>query len=281
MADAKTGEGPPGSPRGVPRLALPRGRSIALDRCRVMGILNATPDSFSDGGDLDTDLAARLGEVLPLADVVDVGGESTRPGHTPVDAATQIERVVPVIRAVRRLDPDMPVSIDTRLAAVAEAALAAGADIVNDVSALGDPAMADVVRRHRCPVALMRHAPLEGPVVDACRAQIGALVARAEAGGVRRDQVVVDPGLGFGTMPGPDPAANLALVRDLSWADGLPVLVGASRKRFLGRVTGVEDLKARLPESLAVAVLAAMRGAAFVRVHDVAETARALAVVQA
>ncbi len=244
-----------------------------MPRCRVMGILNATPDSFSDGGDVARDLEARL-DAMARADIIDIGGESTRPGHTSVSAEEEIQRVLPVIHAAANRYPNTPISIDTSKASVARAALDAGASIVNDVRALADPEMGPLVAARGCGVVLMRHADLRDPVPD-CRKELEALVARAHEAGVADDKILVDPGLGFGNLPGADPAANLALVRDQSYARH-PVLIGASRKRFLGALTGIVDPKARVHASVGIAVLAAASGASIVRVHDVRETREAL-----
>lgn len=264
-------------------LPLARGRRLALGRPLVMGILNATPDSFSDGGRLPAPDSAEFADSIRRllkdgADIIDIGGESTRPGHTPVPAEEEIRRVQPVVAAIRRVAPDALVSIDTRKAAVAEAAIGAGADFVNDVSGLGDPRMAAVVREAGCAVVLMRHEPCHGDVLDAARGQLAALVAKARAAGIADEAIVLDPGLGFGSPPGGDVQANLAL---LQCADALglphPVLVGASRKRFLGTLTGEAAPDRRVGSSVAAALLAVQGGASIVRVHDVRETSRALA----
>jgi dihydropteroate synthase len=267
------------------RLPLARGRHLTLDRPLVMGILNATPDSFSDGGRLATPEAveARVLQMLSDgADVLDVGGESTRPGHTPVAADEEARRVVPVIQAIRRIAPDAIVSIDTSKASVAAVALAAGADLVNDVSALGDAGMAAVVREAGCALVLMRHRPLRGgDVVEAARQQLDSLVASAIAQGIPESALVIDPGLGFGDPPGGDVQANLALLRSARQVSGgRPVLVGASRKRFLGTLTGEGVADRRVGASVAAALLAVDGGADLVRVHDVAETVQALRVLQ-
>jgi dihydropteroate synthase len=266
-------------------IPLARGRHLAIDRPLVMGILNATPDSFSDGGRLDTPQAAdaRIRQMLADgADILDVGGESTRPGHTPVAADEEIRRVVPVIAASRRIAPQAIVSIDTSKAAVAAAALAAGADLVNDVSALGDAAMADVVRQAGCAIVLMRHRPLQGgDVVDAARHQLDALVVSAVAQGIPEDALLVDPGLGFGDPPGGDVKANLLLLgSSRALSSGRPVVVGASRKRFLGTMTGESVADRRVGASVAAAILAVQGGADIVRVHDVKETVQALRVLR-
>ena len=247
-----------------------------------MGVLNVTPDSFSDGGRyLDPELAVAHGLALVAegADVVDVGGESTRPGAGPVDEAEERRRVVPVIEA---LAPSVRVSVDTRSAAVAEAAVAAGATLVNDVSASLWPVAAEVgagwVAMH------MRGEPVtmqEAPRYDDVVAEVGAFLqeraAQARAAGV--EEVWVDPGIGFGKTL----EHNLALLRSLDRlvAGGVPVVVGASRKGSLGQLTGGAPVDDRLEASVATAVWAVEQGAAMVRVHDVAATVRALALLEA
>jgi dihydropteroate synthase len=247
-----------------------------------MGVLNVTPDSFSDGGRyLDPELAVAHGLALVAegADVVDVGGESTRPGAGPVDEAEERRRVVPVIEA---LAPSVRVSVDTRSAAVAEAAVAAGATLVNDVSASLWPVAAEVgagwVAMH------MRGEPVtmqEAPRYDDVVAEVGAFLqeraARARAAGV--EEVWIDPGIGFGKTL----EHNLALLRSLDRlvAGGVPVVVGASRKGSLGQLTGGAPVHDRLEASVATAVWAVEQGAAMVRVHDVAATVRALALLEA
>ena len=256
---------------------------IALDRPRVMGILNVTPDSFSDGGQwLDPEVAVRRGLALVAegADLLDIGGESTRPGAAAVPLEEELRRVVPVIEALAR-QVTVAISVDTRSSVVARAALAAGASIVNDVSALGDPAMASVVRESGAGVVLMhcrgtpadmQRAPHYTDVVAEVRAFLAERLAAAVAAGISRGQVVVDPGIGFGKTT----AHNLALLGSLEkLAELAPVLVGASRKRFIGEITGA-PLEGRLAGSLTVAIWSLMRGAAILRVHDVAATAAAV-----
>lgn len=264
---------------------LARGRTMRIDQPLVMGILNVTPDSFSDGGRLqgppDIVQAARA-MMESGADILDVGGESTRPGATPVPADEELRRVVPAITAIRDALPDAVLSVDTKKAVVAEGALAAGADFVNDVSALGDPAMAGVVLRHACAIVLMRHAPLaKDALVDSARSQLAGHLMQARQAGIPEASVLLDPGLGFGDPPGADPEANMALLRaSSSLGLGRPVVVGASRKRFLGTLTGVREPAQRVAGSVAAALIAAQSGAAIVRVHDVAETAQALRVLR-
>ncbi|MHB8633886.1 MAG: dihydropteroate synthase [Thermoplasmatota archaeon] len=269
-------------PQGGWQVPLARGGTLAIDRPLVMAILNATPDSFSDGGALalPTALDARVREVLAAgADVVDVGGESTRPGHAVVPAATELERILPVIQAVRAVDALVPISVDTRKAVVAQAALDAGADFVNDVSGLGDPAMGAVVAQAGCGVVLMRSRALERGWVGSCQGQWAELLAAATRAGIRPQATLLDPGLGFGSPPGADPQANLALLAASAHSGGRPVVVGASRKRALGALTGEPVPARRLGASVAAALLAVQAGAAIVRVHDVADTVAALRVL--
>jgi dihydropteroate synthase len=242
-----------------------------------MGVLNVTPDSFSDGGrylDPERAIAHGLALVEEGADVVDVGGESTRPGSAPVDEAEERRRVVPVIEA---LAPSVRVSVDTRSAAVAEAAVAAGATLVNDVSASLWPVAAEagvgwVAMHMQGEPATMQRAPRYDDVVAEVGAFLRERAARARAAGV--DEVWVDPGIGFGKTL----EHNLALLRGLDRlvADGVPVVVGTSRKRSLGQLTGDAPVDDRLEASVATAVWCVEQGAAMVRVHDVAPTVRAL-----
>jgi dihydropteroate synthase len=269
------------------RLCAPRPAlaGLALDRPRLMGILNVTPDSFSDGGRHLVPEAAVAAARAMAADLVDVGGESTRPGAAEVPEAEEIARVVPVVAALR----GAAVSVDTRKAAVAAAALAAGAAVVNDVSALThDPALAGVVARAGVPVVLM-HAqgtpatmqddPRYGDVVVEVYQWLEARIEAAVAAGIARDRIVVDPGIGFGKTL----AHNLALVRGLSVFHGLgcPVLLGASRKRFIGTLAAEPVADRRGPGSVAVALEAVAQGVQVLRVHDVGETRQALAVAAA
>ncbi len=263
-------------------------QSISLDRPRIMGILNVTPDSFSDGGQWqDPDAAVRRGLALIAegADILDIGGESTRPGAAEVTADEELRRVAPVIAALAR-QVQVPLSVDTRKSAVARAALAAGASIVNDVSALADPEMAAVVRAAGAGVVLMhmrgtpaemQRAPQYADVVADVRAFLASRIQAALAAGIGRGQIVIDPGIGFGKTT----AHNLALLGALeSLAELAPVLVGASRKRFIGEITGA-PADGRLAGSLAVAVWSLMRGAAILRVHDVAATRAAVRMAEA
>ena len=252
-----------------------------------MGIVNVTPDSFFDGG-LHASSAAALAHARQLvaegADVIDVGGESTRPGSLPVDAATERARVVPVIAALRA-ETDLPISVDTTKAEVAAAALAVGADMVNDVSAgRFDDAMLSLVAERGAAIVLMhmqgvpatmQDAPTYGDVVAEVAAFLAARAAAARAAGIAAERIWIDPGIGFGKRR----EHNLALLAGLERLVGLgyPVVVGASRKGFLGSRSG-EPVGERLAPSLAAAVLAAAAGDRAVRVHDVAPTRAALAI---
>lgn len=270
----------------LPRILRARGHSFAWGPGTaplLMAIVNATPDSFSDGG-LHADAASAIafGErcIADGAAIVDVGGESTRPGAQRVDAAEQIARTCPVVEALARR---APVSIDTTRAAVAQAALAAGACMVNDVSAATeDPAIIEAACNAGAAMVLMHrlHAPGEdrvstdadprrryGDVVRDVRDWLGARVDAAVRAGLPRECIAVDPGLGFGK----DVEQNMELlVRVGEFASlGVPVLVGASRKSFLGAVAGEPDAARRDPASIVVALEAASNGAAILRVHDV------------
>lgn len=255
-----------------------------------MGVVNATPDSFSDGGEhfAAPDAVAHGRRLIAEgADLLDVGGESTRPGAAPVPVEEELRRVLPVVRA---LAPLAPVSIDTRHAEVAAAALDAGAAIVNDVSAFADPAMAALVARRgvecvlmhmRGEPATMQDDPRYGDVVAEVSAFLESRAKAAEAAGVRHEKILVDPGLGFGKSF----EHNVDLLRALPRLArlGWPLLVGSSRKSFVGRLlddgTGLPGPRQRLEGDLALALHAATSGAAVVRVHDVAPTVRALRVM--
>ena len=258
----------------------------------LLGILNLTPNSFSDGGEFfDKDAAvARALEMLDEgAGLVDVGGESTRPGSDRVPAEEEVRRVVPVVREILARRPDAAVSVDTYRAETAEAALELGARVLNDVTALrGDPRMAAVVAEARCPVVLMhmkgepktmqRH-PVYDDVVREVRDFLAARAEHAVAAGVDPGNIIVDPGIGFGKTL----EHNLELLRNLDAIAGLgfPVLVGASRKRFIGEITGVEQARDRVSGTLAANVLAYERGASLFRVHDVRANREALALADA
>jgi dihydropteroate synthase len=262
---------------------------LALDRPRIMGILNVTPDSFSDGGDLATVQAAVARAQAMPADILDIGGESTRPGAQAVGVADEIARVAPVIRALRDAGIATPISIDTRKTAVAEAALDAGADIVNDVSAFRyDPELADLVAERNVPVCLMhskgdpatmQDAPRYDDVVAEVLDHLAERMEFAAARGIARDRMIVDPGIGFAKTQ----AHNLALLAHLPRLHdlGVAVLLGASRKKFIGTIGGADMAKDRMPGSVAVALHGAAMGVQILRVHDVTDTAQALALWQA
>ncbi len=256
----------------------------------IMGIVNATPDSFSDGGEyFDCEAAGKhaLRLVAEGADIIDIGGESTRPGASPVAEREQIRRTVPVIRSLTDVS-DVTVSIDTRLAAVARSALEAGAHIVNDVSALtADVKMASLVRDYGAGVVLMH---MQGdpatmqdqPMYHDVVAEISSFLKRrteiALGAGIDAAQIVVDPGIGFGKTS----QHNLALLSHLDRiAEGnRPLLVGLSRKRFLGILTGDRPPRERVAAGLAATAIAVWQGASVIRTHDVAATRDAVAVAQ-
>lgn len=254
-----------------------------------MGVINVTPDSFSDGGRyrLTDDAVRRAVEMTEEgADILDVGGESTRPGAEPVSVQAELDRVIPVIEALRQATR-LPVSIDTSKAEVMRAAVAAGASMINDIMALrGEGALAAAAELN-VPVCLMhmqgdprtmQSAPHYDDVVAEISDFLAGRIAAAEAAGVARRHIVIDPGFGFGKSL----EHNLALLGNLRvfQALGCPVLAGLSRKSMLGQLLG-RPVEARLPGSLALAVLAAERGAAIIRTHDVAPTADALRVLAA
>ncbi len=286
-------------------IPLPRGRSLRLGgRSLVMGIINVTPDSFYPGSRIapapgaapaqggqasqaERACAAALAMFEAGAAIVDVGGESTRPGAAAVSLDEELSRVIPVIRAIRR-ESDVPISVDTRNSAVAQAAIEAGADIINDVSALGhDSAMCALAAASGLPLVLMHMKGEPGSMQDSpfyedCPAEVLSFLlgaaARAEAAGVARDRIILDPGIGFGKRL----KDNLALIARLDElvAAGYPVLVGLSRKRFIEALTG-RPVEGRLAGSLGAACAAWLKGARLFRVHDVAQTVDALAVLEA
>lgn len=268
------------------RLSDPRPEfgGLSMDQPRIMGILNITPDSFSDGGlFLRPDAAVMQARQMAAgADIIDIGGESTRPGAVFVDSIEEIQRTIPVIAALRQGGLEGPMSIDTRKSAVARAAFATGATILNDVTALQfDPEMAQAAVDLAAPVILMHsiaspatmqdNPQYEDVLLDVYDA-LAARVAEAEAAGIPRNRIAIDPGIGFGKTL----EHNLALLARLSLFHGLglPVLLGASRKRFIGTIAG--DAAKRMPGSLAVALAGVAQGMQMIRVHDVDETRQAL-----
>ncbi len=276
------------------RLTAPRPAlaGLAMDRPQVMGILNVTPDSFSDGGRFMAPGAA-LARARKMAGdgmaILDIGGESTRPGAAEVSPAEELARTGPVIAALRDGGFALPVSIDTRKAAVAVVALQVGASLVNDVSALShDPGLAGVVAGAGAPVCLM-HSPsapgtmqldprYEDVLLDVHDALAGR-VAAAEAAGIPRARICIDPGIGFGKTL----QHNLALLRGLSLFHGLgcALLLGVSRKRFIGSIGGAERAEDRAPGTLALTLAALAQGVQIHRVHDVAEVVQGIRLWQA
>jgi dihydropteroate synthase len=263
-----------------------RFHSFALDRPLVMGIVNATPDSFSDGGDhFERDAAIAGGRRMleEGADILDIGGESTRPGAAPVSAEEERRRVVPVIETLTR--DGAVVSVDTRHVDTMEAALDAGATIVNDVTALTAPSAVDLVaaRGASCVLMHMQGEPqtmqADPRYDDAPReiaAHLAARIAACEAAGIPRARIAVDPGIGFGKTVAHN--AQLIARLEIQKALGVAVLVGVSRKAFIGALSKGERPKDRLPGSLAAALAAVAHGADILRVHDVAATVQALKV---
>lgn len=262
-----------------------RWAGLTLDRPRIMGILNLTPDSFSDGGsypDLDAAIAAGLAMREAGADIVDVGGESTRPGAAPVGPEEEQRRVLPVITALAR--EDVLVSADTRNAATMRAALDAGAQIINDVSALAhDPDAASLLASYDCPLILMHMrgepanmtslAKYDDVPAEVTRELAGRMAA-AEAAGIARTRLAVDPGFGFAKLD----RHSLALLRGVGAlrALGLPIVIGLSRKGFLGKITGLAEASERDIASAVAGLFALIQGAAVLRVHNVAGTLSAL-----
>ncbi len=258
------------------------------ERTLVMGLLNVTPDSLSeDGRFLDPEEAVRHAAqmVSDGADVVDVGGESTRPGSDPVPADEEIRRVLPVIERIVRENPDIPVSIDTRKGEVADRALAAGATVVNDVSAGADGEMFDVVRKHDAAIVLMhmkgepktmQEAPEYEDVVGEVHEFLRERIEAAEFAGIDAERIAIDPGIGFGK----NLEHNLELMRRIgAFLDlGRPVLVGPSRKRFIGAILDVPEDE-RVEGTIGAVAWLASRGAHVVRVHDVREVVRAVRVI--
>lgn len=270
----------------MPRAVLRAGRfALALDRPLVMGVVNVTPDSFSDGGQF-YDRAKAIEHARRLvdegADILDVGGESTRPGSLPVDAQEELRRILPVLDAMA--GGPVPVSVDTSKPEVMRAAVDAGAVMINDIYALRLPGALQAAAATDAAVCLMhmqgdprtmQDDPVYGDVVAEVKAFLEERVDACEAVGISPDRIVVDPGFGFGKKA----VHNLDLIRGIPVlaASGLPVLAGLSRKSVLGKITGrmVGD---RIHSSVAAAIVAVARGARIVRVHDVAATRDALAV---
>ncbi len=256
--------------------------AFALDRPLVMGIVNVTPDSFSDGGrflGVEPAIAHGLALKAAGADILDIGGESTRPGSAPVPAAVELARVLPVLEGLR--DAGVALSVDTMKPEVMAAVLAAGADMINDVQGFETPGAWEAVAGSHCGLCVMHMQgapktmqtdPRYEDVVGEVAAYLKARLAAAEAAGIARERLVIDPGLGFGKTL----EHNLALFKNLGYlADMAPVLVGVSRKSMLGALTG-RAVGDRLLPSVLAALAAIRRGAALVRVHDVRETVEAI-----
>jgi dihydropteroate synthase len=251
--------------------------SLPLERPLVMGVVNITPDSFSDGGrflDANAAIAHARAMIDEGVDLVDVGGESTRPGAAPVSEAEELARILPVVKELR----DFPVSVDTRHPNVMRAALETGATMINDIEALTSPGALPVVAQSDCAVCLMhkkgspatmQEDPQYEDVVAEVRDYLAGRIAACEAAGIARDRIVADPGFGFGKTV----EHNLTLLKRLPELSslGVPLLAGWSRKSSLGRITG-RDTGERLAGSLAAALLALLGGARILRVHDVRET---------
>lgn len=261
---------------------------LDLSKPRVMGIVNVTPDSFSDGEKFNTTEKA-IEHALQLveegADILDIGGESTRPGATPVPLDEELNRVIPVIEGLRHVG--VPLSIDTYKPQVMQAAIVAGADIVNDVCALREPQALEIVAASQAGVCLMHMQgrpqtmqadPQYDDVVKEVKDFLAERLAAAEQAGIDRSRIVLDPGFGFGKRT----AHNLTLLNHLNdiQALGLPLLIGLSRKSILGQVVGL-SVDERLHASIAASVISVMKGASIVRVHDVKPTVDALKIVEA
>ena len=259
---------------------------------RIMGILNVTPDSFHADSRVNSvaDALARAERMVEAgAEWLDIGGESTRPGAEAVAPSDELARVLPVVKAVRARFPDVGISIDTRRSSVARAALEEGADMVNDVSALSDPEMLDVVVEAGCPVCLMhmqglpenmQNDPTYGDVVGEVR---GSLARSAQAlldAGVPAEQIIADPGIGFGKLLEHN-TALLAAGRDIVPDERMPLMWGVSRKRMFAHLLGRDDTRERLAGTLGVAALAGAKGVDIIRVHDVREHADLFAAMRA
>ncbi|CAA9428517.1 MAG: Dihydropteroate synthase [uncultured Rubrobacteraceae bacterium] len=258
----------------------------------LVSILNVTPDSFSDGGEFfgAEPAVAQAEKMLDEgAQIIDVGGESTRPGSDPVSPEEELRRVIPVVQGIRKVRPEAIISIDTYRASIAESVLDAGARVVNDVTALGgDPTMAGLVAERGCPVILMhmlgepksmQKDPRYEDVVREVRDFLAGRAEHAIRRGVREENIVLDPGIGFGKTL----RHNLELLNNLDvFVElGFPVLVGASRKSFLGKITGANDARARVFGTVATSVMAYEQGATLFRVHDVQANKEALEVAAA
>lgn len=271
---------------------ITRDRTLNFDdKVHVMGIVNITPDSFSDGGrisDVSTLLDLVDNMVASGADIIDIGGESTRPFAPPVTLQEELDRVIPAINAIRGRHR-IPISIDTTKAEVASRAIAAGADIINDISAFRhDPAMVGVAAEHQVPVIIMHMLgtprdmqinPTYHDVVAEIRDALAERIHWAESHGVSRDNIIIDPGIGFGKTV----SHNLAILRELRQftALGCPVLIGHSRKSFIGTILAIDDPAGRDEATAVISALCAWNEASIIRVHDVARTVAAVKMARA
>ena len=259
---------------------------------RIMGILNITPDSFHADSRIDSvsDALARGKRMVEDgAEWLDIGGESTRPGAEPVSPDDEMQRVLPVVEAIRAALPDIGISIDTRRASVARAALAAGADMVNDVSALSDPEMLDVVVEVGCPICLMhmqglpddmQNDPTYGDVVAEVRSSLAASAQSLLDAGIDAERIIADPGIGFGKLLEHN-TTLLAAGREIVPDERMPMMWGVSRKRMFAHLLGRDDTRERLAGTLGVAALAPVKGVDIIRVHDVREHADLYAAMRA
>jgi dihydropteroate synthase len=273
-------------------ILLTRGHRLDLQRPLVMGILNVTPDSFSDGGryaELDAAVERACRIIEEKGDIIDIGGESSRPGSEPVALKEELERVIPVVLAVRKIS-DIPISIDTTKAEVARQAIEAGADIINDISALRfDARMAEVAAQASVPVVLMHMRGLPktmqiDPTYEDCVAEIKDFfrerLEQCRQKGIEHGKIIIDPGIGFGKRL----EDNLAILKHINKFKelGCPVMVGTSRKSFIGHITaGTVQAEERIGGSIASALFALMGGADIIRVHDVAASVEAIKVWKA
>ncbi len=270
-------------------LTLPRQRQLSLERCKLMGILNVTPDSFSDGGRfIGRDAALRQVETMLQdgADIIDIGGESTRPGAAEVSLQQELDRVLPIIALIRQ-EFDTVISIDTYKAQVMQQAIDAGADIINDVRALQDQGAVAVAAATGVPVCLMHMLGMPGSMQSLAQYQdvnaevLAFLLQRVEvciAAGIARGQIILDPGFGFAKSL----QHNYQLLAgfDSLQTAGLPLLAGMSRKSMIGQLLNIAASE-RLAGSIACATIAVMKGARIIRAHDVKQTAHAIAVAEA
>lgn len=271
-------------------LLLPRQRRLDLRQSRLMAILNVTPDSFSDGGLFHGEAAClkRVAELVAAgAEIIDIGGESTRPGAAEVALDEELLRVVPVVSAIRRQFPDLVISVDTSKAEVMRQAALVGADLINDVRALQEEGALAVAVESQLPVCLMhmqgqprsmQHQPVYGNVVDEVLAWLLERAQHCQQAGIPASQIILDPGFGFGKSLSHNYQLLAAMAEFV--ASGYAVLAGMSRKSMIGRLLQ-QDVSERLAGSIACATIAAMQGAQIIRVHDVKETADALAIVAA